>query len=183
MAFFTGLLSVSLLVWLFSRLLRKGPFQTFWKAARVGTIIMFLQAGVLHLINPQAFVYMIEDMLPYPKAMVLISGITEIVFALGLLWKKTRRPAALLLMIQLLAMFPANINVAVNGLPAPGDLPSEQWYIWSRLLFQPLYIYWVYRSSWLQYSRKPEQRPVKEDHSSHHQKRWLTKYLKIFPEQ
>jgi uncharacterized membrane protein len=41
-------------------------------------------------------------------------------------------------MAQLVAMFPANIYVAVMELPAPGGLPASPWYTWSRLLFQPV---------------------------------------------
>jgi uncharacterized membrane protein len=47
-------------------------------------------------------------------------------------------------MLLLVAMFPANINVAVNKLPAPGGLPGKPWYTWSRLLFQPVNIVWIW---------------------------------------
>jgi uncharacterized membrane protein len=60
------------------------------------------------------------------------------------LYPPTRELAAWGLIIQLIAMFPANINVAVNKLPPPGGLPAKPWYVWSRLAFQPLYIAWIW---------------------------------------
>ncbi|MBV6642721.1 MAG: hypothetical protein KI791_18530 [Cyclobacteriaceae bacterium] len=110
----------------------------------MATILMFVMIGTMHLINPSALTYMIEGFLPYPKLLVIISGIFEIIFGLGLWWESSRKISAWLLIIQLIMMFPANINVAVNNLSAPGGLPSEAWYTWSRLAFQPLYILWVY---------------------------------------
>jgi uncharacterized membrane protein len=45
----------------------------------------------------------------------------------------------------LVAIFPANVNVALTGASAPG-LPSAPWYTWSRLLFQPVFIWRVLAS-------------------------------------
>jgi len=107
---------------------------------------MFFQVGVMHLIKPEAFSYMIEGLIPYPNLMINLSGIAEIILGLGVLFPRTRKISAWLLIVMLVAIFPANINVAVNDLASPGGLPSESWYRWSRLAFQPLYIFWVYRS-------------------------------------
>jgi uncharacterized membrane protein len=87
---------------------------------------------------------MIPGFLPYPKALVYISGVMEIVLALLLLIPRYQRWAGWLIIGLLLAVFPANINVALNQLPAPGGLPAEPWYVWSRLAFQPIYIAWVW---------------------------------------
>ncbi|MEX0662366.1 MAG: DoxX family membrane protein [Balneolaceae bacterium] len=147
MAFFAGLISIALLIMLVSRLVGIAHFQTFWDAARMSAVIMFVQVGIIHLTQPEELIYMIEGFMPFPNELVILSGITEIVFALGLLWRRTRKPAAWLLMIQLVAMFLANIYVAVMELPAPGGLPVSPWYTWSRLLFQPVYIWWIWKSS------------------------------------
>ncbi|MDT0644818.1 DUF2141 domain-containing protein [Zunongwangia sp. F363] len=147
MAFFLGLLSITLLIFLFARLLWKKESVDFWTAGRWAMTVMMIQTGFIHLINPDSLVYMIRDILPFPKQLILISGISEIILGLGLIWRRTRRLSAWLLIAQLIAMFPANINVAVNNLGAPGGLPSDPLYTWSRLLFQPVYIWWVYRTS------------------------------------
>ncbi|MEQ8881668.1 MAG: hypothetical protein RLQ12_18630 [Cyclobacteriaceae bacterium] len=147
MAFIIGLLAITLTVWGISKLIGRGMFQDFRTSARLATTIMFVQVGIIHLINPSALTYMIEGFLPYPKLLVIVSGISEIILGLGLWWERSRKISTWLLIIQLLMMFPANINVAVNNLSAPGGLPSEAWYTWSRLAFQPLYILWIYWSS------------------------------------
>ena len=144
MAFFIGLLSITLSVWGISKFIGLKIFQEFKTSARLATIIMFVIIGTMHLINPSALTYMIEGFLPYPKLLVIISGISEIILGLGLWWERSRKISAWLLIIQLVMMFPANINVAINHLSAPGGLPSQGWYTWSRLAFQPLYILWVY---------------------------------------
>ncbi|UZR96969.1 DoxX family protein [Chondrinema litorale] len=147
MAFFIGLISFTLFIWLISKIFKENSFQNFWIAGRVGARIMFVMIGVMHLVKPEALAYMVEDLLPFATELVVISGVTEVLFGLGLLWNKTRTISAWLLIIQLILMFPANINVAVNNLAAPGGLPAAAWYTWSRLLFQPVYIYWVYKAA------------------------------------
>lgn len=147
MAFFIGLLSISLSFWLISRLLGKGPFQDFRAAACLAVSLMFIQVGTVHLFKPDSLTYMIEGLLPFPQFLVILSGVAEILLGAGLLWSKSRKWSARGLIVLLIMVFPANVNVAVNGLAAPGGLPSEDWYVWSRLLFQPLYILWIYFSS------------------------------------
>jgi uncharacterized membrane protein len=147
MAFYIGLLFITFLIMLISRLVGISRFHHFWDAARFSAAIMFVQIGMMHLTSPEKLVYMIENFMPYSTELVILSGITEILFGLALLWPRTRVIAAWLLILQLLAMFPANIYVAAAELPPPGDLPASPWYSWSRLLFQPVYIWWIWKSS------------------------------------
>lgn len=130
---------------LVARLAGIKAFQTFWDAGRLSAVVMFVQVGIMHLVSPEKLVFMIEGFMPYPTEIIILTGVTEIVLALGLLWRRTRKLAGWLLMAQLVAMFPANINVAVMELPAPGGLPASPWYTWSRLLFQPVFIWWIWK--------------------------------------
>ena len=84
MAFTIGLLIITLTVWCISKLLSRGVFQDFRTSAQLPTTIMFVQVGIIHLINPSALIYMIEGFLPYPKLLVIVSGISEIILGLGL---------------------------------------------------------------------------------------------------
>lgn len=145
MAFFAGLFSVTLLIMLVTRLAGITAFQSFRDAGRLSAAVMFIQVGIMHLTRPEELVYMIEGFIPYPTAIIILTGVTEIVLAMGLLWKRTQKMAGWLLMAQLVAMFPANIYVAVMELPAPGGLPASPWYTWSRLLFQPVFIWWIWK--------------------------------------
>ncbi|MBE7179571.1 MAG: hypothetical protein INR69_24420 [Mucilaginibacter polytrichastri] len=87
---------------------------------------------------------MIHGLLPQPRFWIYLTGALEIIFGIGLLLLPVKIWAAWGLIILLVAMFPANIRVAVNNLPPPGGLPAKPWYVWSRLLFQPLYIAWIW---------------------------------------
>jgi uncharacterized membrane protein len=147
MAFFFGLITLQLLIWLISNYLKKGPFQSFWMAARLALPLMFTQVGLVHILQPDSLSYMINSLLPNARMIIVLTGIFEILVPWGLLFPAYRKWTAYLLIAYLVAIFPANIQVAVNGLSAPGGLPSAPWYTWSRLLFQPVYIFWVWRAA------------------------------------
>ena len=106
------------------------------------TLFMVL-GGVTHFLNPDAYVAMMPDALPAHLALVYISGVAEIAGGLGLILPQTRRLAAWGIVLLLLAVFPANINMAINDIPLDGrDLPT--WALWGRLPLQALFIAWAY---------------------------------------
>jgi uncharacterized membrane protein len=106
------------------------------------TVIMVLQ-GINHMIHPAPFVAMMPAELPWPLALVYISGVAEIAGGLGLIFPATRRATAWGLILLFLAVFPANVNMALNDIPLDGrDLPA--WALWGRLPFQVLFIAWAY---------------------------------------
>jgi len=144
MAFFIQIISIWLLLWLVSKVFWQQKLASYALKARIAFAIAYIIIGIVHLVTPEKLTYMIPDFLPYPKALVYISGVMEIVLALLLLVPKYQRWVGWLIIGLLLAVFPANINVALNHLPAPGGLPAEPWYVWSRLAFQPIYIAWVW---------------------------------------
>jgi uncharacterized membrane protein len=80
--------------------------------------------------------------------LVLFTGAAEIAGGLGLLIPRLRRLAGLMLAIYFVAVFPANIHNALNGLAVEG-LPQAGWYYWARLLFQPLAVWWALFSAQL----------------------------------
>jgi len=83
-------------------------------------------------------------MLPWPLALVVISGIAEILGAVGLLFRRSGRAAAYGLVLLLAAVFPANIYMAVVNIPFPG-IAGEPWAQWLRLPLQLVLIAWVWR--------------------------------------
>ncbi|MBO9732223.1 MAG: DoxX family protein [Chitinophaga sp.] len=144
MAFFSGLCSIALLLLAIGFLFSVEALKIFSFDARVAAAVMFVLIGVFHLVKPGKLVYMIEGWFPFPRFLVLFTGALEVVLGIGLLFPDTRYYAGWGLMILLVAMFPANIRVAVKNLPAPGGLPAKSWYTMSRLLFQPIYILWIW---------------------------------------
>jgi uncharacterized membrane protein len=112
------------------------------------TVFMVL-GGLNHFLDPDPYVAMMPDALPAHLALVYISGVAEIAGGLGLILPQTRKLAAWGIVLLLLAIFPANINMAINDIPLDGrDLPT--WALWGRLPLQALFIAWAY---W--YTRKP----------------------------
>jgi uncharacterized membrane protein len=100
--------------------------------------------GVLHFIKAPAFVAMVPASLPRPDLLVAVSGVAEIAGGLGILWPPTRRAAGIGLILLFLAVFPANINMAVNHLPLDGK-PVPPALLWGRLVLQPVFIWWAWR--------------------------------------
>lgn len=69
---------------------------------------------------------------PWPRAMVLISGVLELLGTAGLVWKPTRRAAGLGLIALTLAVTPAHIYMLQR--PELFDVPY--WALWLRLPIQ-----------------------------------------------
>jgi len=84
-------------------------------AARWVLALFFIVAGVNHFLTPEIYYGMMPPWLPAKAAANLISGAAEIAGGLGLLIPALRRPAAWGLIALLIAVFPANIQVAVQG--------------------------------------------------------------------
>src|SRR5689334_10622155 len=107
-------------------------FKTALRLLLAGAMVV---VGVLHFVNPGGFVRIVPAYLPAPLALVLISGAAEILGGLGLLVPRTRRLAAWGLVALYLAVFPANLNMAIHQIPL-GDAPiaaDKVWLLWLRL--------------------------------------------------
>ncbi len=110
--------------------------------ARWSVSLAFLIAGSLHFIATDTEMQLVPAFLPWRRGLVLLSGVAEIVGALGLLHPRTRRPATYGLAALLVAVFPANINHAVNNIQI-GASPAPALYHWLRLPAQPLLVAFV----------------------------------------
>jgi uncharacterized membrane protein len=115
-----------------------------WKqtAARWVLAVFMIVAGVNHFLAPGIYLGMMPRWLPAKEAANLISGAAEILGGLGLLIPRVRRAAAWGLIALLIAVFPANVQVALQG-NLPG-LDAPPWVLWLRLPFQAVFIAWVW---------------------------------------
>jgi len=112
----------------------------------IGSIIImsifYVGVGVKHFTNPMWFVKIVPPILPYKLSLVYISGFFEILFGTMLLFPYTRYVAAWGLIMLLIAVFPANIYLAMtNG----ASLNTTPLIAWGRLPFQFVFIgiaYW-----------------------------------------
>lgn len=105
--------------------------------------LSFVGVGVTHFTAPDPFLRIIPASLPFPLALVYISGAAEILGGLGLLLPTTRRWAAWGLLLLLIAVYPANINMLVNDIYLDG-MPHERWLLWARMPLQLVFALGVY---------------------------------------
>jgi uncharacterized membrane protein len=111
-------------------------------AARRVLALFFIVAGINHFLSPEIYLGMMPSWLPFKDAANLISGAAEITGGIGLLLPRFRRAAAWGLITLLIAIFPANLHVALQGsMPGLDDAPG--WLLWLRLPFQFIFIAWV----------------------------------------
>ncbi|MGL4441002.1 MAG: DoxX family protein [Bosea sp. (in: a-proteobacteria)] len=122
--------------------------------ARLGLSLLYGAAGFAHLAWPEPFIKIIPAVVPWPEAVVLFTGLAELSGAVGLQVPRLRRAAGLMLALYALAVWPANVTHALNGIEI-GFLPTSWWYHGPRLAFQPVLVWLaLFAGGWL-----PRQRP------------------------
>ena len=102
--------------------------------------VFFTAAGTLHFLRPQMYAQIMPDYLPAHRELVLASGVAEIGGALGVIPPRTRRVAGLWLAATLVAVFPANLHMALHPDRYRSLSPGL---LWGRLALQPLAIWWA----------------------------------------
>jgi uncharacterized membrane protein len=76
--------------------------------------VLFATSGVLHFAKPRPYERIVPRPLPRKRELVYASGAAELVCAAGLLHPRTRRPAGLASAALLAAIFPANVQMALD---------------------------------------------------------------------
>lgn len=113
------------------------------KTVSLGLIaLIFITAGVFHFVKPEPFERIVPPFLPFPRALVYISGIAEILGGIGVLVPQLRWFAGLWLIALLIAVFPANLNMALA--PERAGLGIAPFWLWLRLPAQLVLIVWVW---------------------------------------
>ena len=77
--------------------------------------MLFTGSGVLHLVRPGVYEPIVPPFLPDPRGLVLLSGVAELLCAAGLVVRRTRRWAGWASAALLVAVFPANVTMAVDA--------------------------------------------------------------------
>jgi len=112
------------------------------KIALVLTALFFVAAGSLHFLRPDPYVKIVPPFIPLPLIMVYISGVAEIAGGVGILLPVVRRVAGWGLVALLIAVFPANVYMAVDHVQATAN-PLPVWLLWARLPLQFVLIWWT----------------------------------------
>ena len=103
--------------------------------------IFYIIIGITHFINPDWFVQIVPPIFGYPLMLVLISGFFEILLGFFLFFENTKKIAGWGLICLLIAVFPANIYLAMTNGDAMNTTPLTAW---GRLPFQFVFIYLAY---------------------------------------
>jgi uncharacterized membrane protein len=109
------------------------------------TGVLFIAAGVVHFIRPGMYQQIVPPQFGHAPELVAISGIAEIAGGLGLIIPRTRRAAGWGLIALLVAVWPANIYMAIEADRFTAAAPA--WILWVRVPLQVAIIWWVQRVS------------------------------------
>jgi uncharacterized membrane protein len=105
--------------------------------------IFFIVAGSNHFVMPRLYEAIVPPGFPSPKILVIMSGLAEVAGGVGVLVRPLRRVAGWGLIALLVAIYPANIYMALY----PEHFKITAWILWVRLPFQLLFLWWVWWST------------------------------------
>ena len=97
-------------------------------------------AGTAHFVIADRYQRTIPPVLPYPRELVYVSGVAELVCAAGLAHPSTRRVAGWATAALFVVVFPANVQMALDSV---GSTPKHQITAWGRLPLQVPLVLWA----------------------------------------
>ncbi|MCA1565379.1 MAG: DoxX family membrane protein [Acidobacteria bacterium] len=103
--------------------------------------LLFVLGGLYHFFNPALYLRMMPPYLPWHLLLVYLSGFFETALGLLLLIPKYTRLAAWGLIALLVAVFPANVQMALGPQQFP-EIPPVA--LWLRLPLQLVFVAWTY---------------------------------------
>lgn len=108
--------------------------------------LFFVIAGVLHFVFMPNYMSVMPPWLPWPRTLVIVSGLCEIAGGFGVLWSATRVWAGYGLIALCVAVLPANVQMLMDAQAAHA---SSVWIglLWLRLPLQALLMLWIWRAT------------------------------------
>jgi len=125
--------------------------------ARVGLSLFFVFTGLGHFIRTREMAAMLPLSVPYRIELVYLTGILELLGAVGVWIPSLTRLTGLLLILMLIAILPANIYSAINHVDFGGH-EAGPIYLLVRIPFQLFVIWWTYfatQQDWFKRERTP----------------------------
>jgi len=106
--------------------------------------VFYVLAGANHFRTPDFYLPMMPESLPWHLGLIYLSGSAEILLGAGLVVPALRRAAALGVIALLIAVFPANLHVALHNVPIGGRAEGLGGWNWVRLPLQGILIAWAF---------------------------------------
>jgi uncharacterized membrane protein len=117
---------------------------TYRRIGLVVVLLWFLLGGIAHFTLTDAFMRIVPPAIPWPRAAVLVSGVFELLGAIGILIPATRRAAGVGLFLLTIAVTPANIYMLQHA----ELFAVARWALIARLLFQGVLLAIILWSTW-----------------------------------
>jgi len=104
--------------------------------SRLRFAAMMMTAGLLHFVMPGPFRKIVPRWFPWPEQAVLWSGVAEVASGALIALPKTRRVGGWLAAGTIVAVYPANIQMAIDATRGESQVPGPVWVSWARLPLQ-----------------------------------------------
>lgn len=100
-------------------------------------------AGIAHLVVPDKLMLITPAWVPFPREVIMATGVFEIAASMALLSRtRLRWWAGLAMALYALCVWPANLKHAIDGIEMP-YIGNSWWYHGPRLALQPVIIWWA----------------------------------------
>lgn len=126
------------------------------KRARLGLSIFFIFTSIGHFIRTEGMAAMLPSSVPYRIELIYISGVLELLGAIGVWIPRLMRLTGFLLILMLIGLLPANVYAAINRVDFGGHSAGPA-YLLVRIPFQLFAIWWTYfatEQEWFQEKAK-----------------------------
>jgi uncharacterized membrane protein len=104
----------------------------------------FVFAGVMHFVKTRWYERIMPPYLPRQRELVYASGVAEIAGGLAAMHPATRRAGSVWSIATLVAVFPANLHMALEPERSEKGIPGGRATLYARLPVQLLLIAWAY---------------------------------------
>jgi uncharacterized membrane protein len=111
-------------------------------------VSLYSLGGLNHFLSANVYLQIMPAYLPFPKELVVISGLIEILLAALLLSPVTRKQAAWTIGLMLVAFLPVHIQMIVDAPVRIGMITVTPALAWTRLALQPVLVAWAIWNTW-----------------------------------
>lgn len=113
------------------------------RAMRWVLAAFYSAAGIAHILVPETLMLITPAWVPFPHALIIATGVFEIVASIALVsHTRLRWWAGIAMALYALCVWPANFKHAIDGIEMP-VIGHSWWYHGPRLALQPVIIWWA----------------------------------------
>ena len=106
--------------------------------------LFYILGGIMHFARADVYMPMMPPYLPWHRGLIYLSGLAELVLGIGVLVLALRSISAWGLIALLIAVFPANVHIAMHNVPLFGATEGAGALNWVRLPLQAVLILWAW---------------------------------------